>query len=138
MQSRLGAPSEHQTSDASIGYPPGLTVERLISFARNNISRTFAKTLFTGGAKHYSLVLQLISFTKKTKPKYRKLRKHYSRARKNTIQKPERLYAKYVRLSLRFQIDQIYVFGFLPISHPYPSFYSLQKLSNIYQKCHWH
>jgi len=55
MQSRLGAPSEHQTSDASTGYPPGLTGERLISFARNTISRTFAKTLFTGGAKHYSL-----------------------------------------------------------------------------------
>ena len=63
--STLGAPAEHQTSDASIGYPPGLTGERLISFARNTISRTFAKTLFTGGAKHYSLVLQLISFTNK-------------------------------------------------------------------------
>ena len=47
------------------------------------------------------------------KQKYRDLRKHYSRPRKNTIQKPERLYAKYVRLSLSFQIDQIYVFGFL-------------------------
>ena len=65
MQSRLGAPSEHQTSDASIGYPPGLTGERLISFAINSISCIFAKTLFTGGAKHYSLDLQFISFTNK-------------------------------------------------------------------------
>ena len=39
--------SEHQTSDASIGYPPGLTRERFISFARNTINRGILQ-------KHYS------------------------------------------------------------------------------------
>ena len=31
--------SEYQTSDTSIGYPPGLTRERFISFARNTVNR---------------------------------------------------------------------------------------------------
>jgi hypothetical protein len=35
-------------SDASVGYPPGLTRERLISFAKNTVNRGFSqKTLFT-------------------------------------------------------------------------------------------
>jgi hypothetical protein len=34
-------------SDASVGYPSGLTRERLISFARNIINRGFSQ-------KHYS------------------------------------------------------------------------------------
>jgi hypothetical protein len=34
-------------SDASVGYPPGLTRERLISFARNIINNGFS-------SKHYS------------------------------------------------------------------------------------
>ena len=130
--STLGAPAEHQTSDASIGYPPGLTGERLISFARNTISRTFAKTLFTGGAKHYSLVLQLISFTKKAKPKYRKLRKHYSRARKNTIKKTRKIIREirttFFKLSdwsdLRFWISNQF-------SHPTPLFIAFLNLHNF-------
>jgi hypothetical protein len=39
--------SEHQTSDISVGYPPGLTIERLISIARNTVNRDFSQ-------KHYS------------------------------------------------------------------------------------
>ena len=39
--------SEYQTSDASIGYTPGLTGERFISFARNTINRGIMQ-------KHYS------------------------------------------------------------------------------------
>ena len=66
------------------------------------------------------------------KQKYRDLRKHYSRARKNTIQKPERLYAKYVRLSLSFQIDQIYVFWISnQFSHPTPLFIAFLNLHNF-------
>ena len=44
-RSRLG--TEHQTSDASIGYPPGLTGERFISSARNTVNRGILQ-------KHYS------------------------------------------------------------------------------------
>jgi hypothetical protein len=33
-------------SDASVGYPPGLIRERLISFARNIVNRDFSQ-------KHY-------------------------------------------------------------------------------------
>jgi hypothetical protein len=35
--------------DASVGYPPGLTRKRLISFARNTVNRgfSFVKILFT-------------------------------------------------------------------------------------------
>jgi hypothetical protein len=33
--------------DASVGYPPGLTRKRLISFARNTVNRGFSQ-------KHYS------------------------------------------------------------------------------------
>ena len=39
--------SEYQTSDTSIGYPPGLTRERLISFAKNTVNRGIMQ-------KHYS------------------------------------------------------------------------------------
>ena len=39
--------SEYQTSDTSIGYPPGLTRERFISFARNTVNRGIQQ-------KHYS------------------------------------------------------------------------------------
>ena len=39
--------SEYQTSDASIVYPPGLTRERFISFARNTVNRGISQ-------KHYS------------------------------------------------------------------------------------
>ena len=52
MQSHLGAPSEHQTSDASIGYPPGLTRERFISFTRNTINRSFHKNTIHGRRKN--------------------------------------------------------------------------------------
>jgi hypothetical protein len=66
------------------------------------------------------------------KQKYRDLRKHYSRPRKNTIQKPERLYAKYVRLSLSFQIDQIYGFWISNLfSHPTPLFIAFLNLHNF-------
>ena len=67
------------------------------------------------------------------KQKYRDLRKHYSRPRKNTIQKPASLYAKHVRLSYDFQIDQIYGFlDFYSISHPNPSIY--MKNEEVRQK----
>ena len=39
--------SEYQTSDTSIGNPPGLTGERFISFARNTVNRGILQ-------KHYS------------------------------------------------------------------------------------
>ena len=39
--------SEYQTNDTSIGYPPGLTRERFISFARNTVNRGITQ-------KHYS------------------------------------------------------------------------------------
>ena len=39
--------SKYQTSDTSIGYPPGLTRERFISFARNTVNREIMQ-------KHYS------------------------------------------------------------------------------------
>ena len=44
-RNRLG--TEHQTSDASIGYPPGLTGARFISFAINTINSSILQ-------KHYS------------------------------------------------------------------------------------
>jgi hypothetical protein len=39
--------SEYQTSDTSIGRPPGTTRERFISFARNTVNRGISQ-------KHYS------------------------------------------------------------------------------------
>ena len=39
----LGVPAEHQTSDASIGYPPGLAREQFISFAKNTENRGIRK-----------------------------------------------------------------------------------------------
>jgi hypothetical protein len=35
--------SEHQTSDASIGYSPGLIRERLIFFVRNTVKHGFSQ-----------------------------------------------------------------------------------------------
>jgi hypothetical protein len=46
-QGRNRLETEHQTSDASIGYPPGLTGERFISSARNTVNRGILQ-------KHYS------------------------------------------------------------------------------------
>ena len=46
-RNRLG--TEHQTSDASIGYPPGLTGERFISFARNTIKHGILQKYYSRG-----------------------------------------------------------------------------------------
>jgi len=54
---QTGLSREYHTCDTSVGYPPGLTRERFISFARNTINRGIRKntihanTLFT--QKHY-------------------------------------------------------------------------------------
>ena len=120
MQSRLGAASEHQTSNAPIGYPPALTRERYISFARNTINRTFAKTLFTGGAKNYSLDLQLISFTNK--------QNRNTVIFANTIHRPAKTLFKnpqiYTRITYNFltafRLIRFTVFGFLIFSLTLP------------------
>ena len=47
VEPHQGLNSEYQKYDTSIGYPPGLTRERFISFARNTVNRGIQQ-------KHYS------------------------------------------------------------------------------------
>ena len=67
------------------------------------------------------------------KQKYHDLRKYYSQARKNTIQKPASLYTDYVYFSYVFQIDQICVFGFLLNFSLYSSIYRHFEVAWIYK-----
>jgi hypothetical protein len=68
--------SEHQTSDASIGYPPGLTRERLIFFTRNTVNRGFSQKLYLRRNRRNSTIhdSQLFCFT--NVQKYRNFHKN--------------------------------------------------------------
>ena len=120
MQSRLGVPSEHQTSDASTGHPPGLTGERFISFAKNTINHTFAKTLFTGGVKHYSLDLQLISFTNKQNRNTVNFANTIHGPAKTIFKNPQVYTQNTYDFLTTFRLIRFTVFGFLLIFSPLP------------------
>jgi hypothetical protein len=125
---KIDSSREYHTCDTSVGYPPGLTRERFISFARNTINRGIRKntihanTLFT--QKHY----------------YRKTlfpqnpQKLISRNAKNLIHEISRIHYSREdtrkRISTDCTIRSVLRFGnWQTFSYPYPSIYRLWKSS---------
>ena len=134
MQSRLGAPSEHQTSDASIGYPLGLTGERFISFARNTINRGLRKNTIYGRRKntiHGPLNILI----------HNKYKSRNTAISANTIHGPAKTLLKnpqvYTQITYNFltsfRLIRFAFLDFFSISHPYPSLYRHFKLQRNYK-----
>jgi hypothetical protein len=59
--------SEYHTCDTSVGYPPGLTRERLISFARNTENHGFSQKYYSPRKRRNSIIhdSQLFYFTQR-------------------------------------------------------------------------
>jgi hypothetical protein len=87
--------SEHQTSDASIGYPPELTRERFISLVKNTINHgVLKKILSTRRRDNIIHDSQLFYFTRcRNTVNFIKI---LFTIPANTIHQPEILYVDYV------------------------------------------
>ena len=88
--------------DTSIGYPPGLTRERFISFARNTINRGILQKHYSPRKGRNSTIHQTFGHSVSSRSKTeipRNSVKHYSPKSREHYSPTARLYVNYVYLS---------------------------------------